>query len=177
MPKLRPFEHKGDFPNVIRYNDINALHNCDSKTAYNLLLKLTIRRWAKDKELVAFHDYFKLQWIDSVFCDWQIFLTPAGYAHTNSPIESYNIKAQFTKRIKHHLKSAMDVFNEVIDYESKNIKKLYKEGKVTQFLKKQAKAISSKLRPCGFKRYEYTQIDGFLATINTETKCCTCQCC
>ena len=24
----------------------------------------------------------------------------------------------------------MDVFNEVIDYESKNIKKLYKEGKV-----------------------------------------------
>ncbi len=64
----------------------------------------------------------------------------------------------------------MDVFNEVIDYESKNIK-----GKVTQFLKKQAKAISSKLRPCGFKRYEYTQIDGFLATINTETKCCTCR--
>ena len=49
---------------------------------------------------------------------------------------------KFTKRIKHHLKSAMDVFNEVIDYESKNIK-----GKVTQFLKKQAKAISSKLRP------------------------------
>ncbi len=84
-----------------------------------------------------------------MFCDWQIFLTPAGYAHTNSPIESYNnkIKAQFTKRLKHHLKSAMDVFNEVIDYESKNIKKLDKEGKVTQFLKKQAKAISSKLRP------------------------------
>ena len=109
-------------------NDINALHNCDSKTAYNLLLKLTIRRWAKDKELVAFHDYFKLQWIDSVFFDWQIFLTPAGYAHTNSPIESYNIKAQFTKRFN-------EVFNEVIDYESKNIKKLYKEGKITQFLK------------------------------------------
>jgi len=69
----------------------------------------------------------------------------------------------------------MDVFNEVIDYESKNIKKLYKEGKVTQFLKKQTKAISSKLRPIGFKRYEYTQIDGFLATINTETKCWTCR--
>jgi hypothetical protein len=60
---------------------------------------------------------------------------------------SNKIKAQFTKRIKHHLKSAMDVFNEVIDYESKNIKKLYKDGKVTQFLKKQDKAISSKLRP------------------------------
>ncbi len=62
----------------------------------------------------------------------QIFLTPACYAHTNGPKESYNnkIKAQFKKRIKHHLKSAMDVFNEVIDYESKNIKKLYKEGKV-----------------------------------------------
>ncbi len=67
-----------------------------------------------------------------MFCDKQIFLTPARYAHTNIPIESSNnkIKAQFTKRIKHHLKSAMDVFNEVIDYESKNIKKLYKEGKV-----------------------------------------------
>jgi hypothetical protein len=40
--------------------------------------------------------------------------------------------------------------------------------------KKQAKAISSKLLPCGLKRYVYTQKDGFLATINTETKCCTC---
>jgi len=71
----------------------------------------------------------------------QKLLIPACYAHTNSPIKSYNnkIKAQFTKRIKNHLKFAMDVFNEVIDYESKNIK-----GKVTQFLKKQAKAISSK---------------------------------
>jgi hypothetical protein len=58
------------------------------------------------------------------FFEVQIFLTPACYAHTNSQIESYNnkIKAQFKKRIKHHLKSAMDVFNEVIDYESKKNK-------------------------------------------------------
>ena len=40
--------------------------------------------------------------------------------------------------------------------------------------KKQAKAISSKLIPCGLKRYVCTQKNGFLVTINTETKWCTC---
>jgi hypothetical protein len=39
----------------------------------------------------------------------------------------------------------MDVFNEVIDYESKNIKKLYKEGKVTQFLKNKLKLLVQSL--------------------------------
>jgi hypothetical protein len=40
--------------------------------------------------------------------------------------------------------------------------------------KKQAKSISSKLRLCSLKRHVYTQKDGFLATINKETKCCPC---
>ena len=35
--------------------------------------------------------------------------------------------------------------------------------------------IRAKLIPCGLNRYEYTQIDGFIATINTETKYCTCR--
>ena len=59
-------------------------------------------------------------------------------------------------------------------YTHENVKKLYKEGKVTQFLKKQAKAFSPKLRHCGLERYVYTQKDGFLAPINAETKFCTC---
>ena len=42
-----------------------------------------------------------------MFCNWQLFKRPVGYATTNrnSPIESYNntIKSQFTHRLKYHM--------------------------------------------------------------------------
>ena len=42
-----------------------------------------------------FVEYFRKQWIVDEFKNWQIFLTSAGYAHTNSPIESHNSLYQF----------------------------------------------------------------------------------
>lgn len=39
-------KHKNPIPAL---NDINALHMRDSETTYNLLLKLILRRWTKDR--------------------------------------------------------------------------------------------------------------------------------
>ena len=58
--------------------------------------------------------------MNSPFTNRQLFVTPVGVAMTNSPIESYSkeIKESFTKRVKHHLKSSLKVFQELINYES-----------------------------------------------------------
>jgi len=61
----------------------------------------------------------------------------------------------------------------VIGYESNNVKKLFFEGKVTKFIKDQAKVICKELISFGLKRYEYKQIDGNIVNINTETKFCS----
>ncbi len=59
----------------------------------------------------------------------------------------------FLIRIKHHLRTAIDVFIKVIEYESNNLKKLLFEGKITKFIKDQAKVICKKLISFGLKRY------------------------
>jgi hypothetical protein len=104
--------------------DIGELHNTLSQSAYDELLSATIIKWKVDIELKSFVEYFQRQWTKSKFCNWQnaFFKTPVGFAMTNSPIESYNntIKESFTKRIKHHLKTAVEVFQDVISYESNN---------------------------------------------------------
>jgi hypothetical protein len=50
---------------------------------------------------------------------------------------------------------------------------LFFEGKVTKFIKDQAKVICKELISFGLKRYEYKQIDGNIVNINTETKFCS----
>jgi hypothetical protein len=63
--------------------------------------------------LERFTAYFEKQWIKSKFNKWQIFWTPAGYAHSNSPIESYNTKKmKFTVRVKYHMIPAITKFQE-----------------------------------------------------------------
>ena len=46
----------------------------------------------KKKSIEAFHVYFKKQWVDSNFSNWQIYQTPLGFTTTNNPKESYNGK-------------------------------------------------------------------------------------
>jgi hypothetical protein len=62
---------------------------------------------------------------------------------TNSPIESYNniIKESFTKRLKHHLTSSVEVFKDVISYESRNDRYLKSEIRVRKYMRDQAKTI------------------------------------
>jgi hypothetical protein len=112
--------------------DIGELHNTLSQSAYDELLSATINKWKVDIELKSFVEYFQRQWTKSKFCNWQLFKTPVGFAMTNSPIESYNntIKESFTKRIKHHLKTAVEVFQDVISYESNNGKEFKSEVRV-----------------------------------------------
>ena len=62
---------------------------------------------------------------------------------TNSPIERYNrtIKDSFTKRIRHHLRSSIEVFEEVVSYESQYLKEFKKESVVKKYMREQAKSI------------------------------------
>jgi hypothetical protein len=103
----------------------------------------TINKWKSDIELKSFVKYFQKQWINSKFCNWQLFNTPVGYAMTNSPIESYNntVKESFTKRVKHHLKTAVEVFQDVVSYESNHGKEFKTEVRVRKYMRIQAKTI------------------------------------
>jgi hypothetical protein len=47
-----------------------------------------IGEW-KDK-CPEFSEYFKKQWLDSKFSNWQLYNVPPGMSTTNSPIESFN---------------------------------------------------------------------------------------
>ena len=62
---------------------------------------------------------------------------------TNSPIESYNniVKESFTKRIKHHLRTAVEVFQDVVSYESNHGKEFKTEIRVRKYMRVQAKTI------------------------------------
>ncbi|RNA33331.1 hypothetical protein BpHYR1_028252 [Brachionus plicatilis] len=61
------------------------------------------------------------QWIDSPFCNWQLFQTPPGYSMSNCPIESYNgkIKKFFTDRTKFNLLPVFELFEQVVKLESR----------------------------------------------------------
>jgi hypothetical protein len=42
------------------------------------MLKFILDKWKKDKELSDFAEYFQRQWVNSKFCNWQLFKTPVG---------------------------------------------------------------------------------------------------
>jgi hypothetical protein len=157
------------------------LRNTLSQSAYDELLSATINKWKVDIELKSFVEYFQRQWTKSKFCNWQLFKTPVGFAMTNSPIESYNntIKESFTKRIKHHLKTAVEVFQDVISYESNNGKEFKSEVRVRKYMREQAKTIIRKKQLIAtnneneFLYKHFNEKLGF-ARINVVTKSCTC---
>ena len=65
---------------------------------------------------------------------------------TNSPIESYNniVKESFTKRVKHHLKTAVEIFQDVVSYESNHGREFKSEVRVRKYMREQAKTIVRK---------------------------------
>ena len=58
-------------------------------------------------------------------------------------IVKYNrdIKESFTKRLRHHLKSTIQVFKDVVSYESLNGKDFKTEVQVKKYMRVQAKTI------------------------------------
>ena len=100
----------------------------------NDLLQATMEKWRNVPLLEHFREYFVKEWVESDFDKWQLFRTSPGLAQTNSPIESHNnqIKISFTKPIKHHLKRSLLVFQELVSYESHNLKEFTMTGRVKQ---------------------------------------------
>ncbi len=161
--------------------DIGELHNTLSLGAYDELLSCTIDKWKKDPELSGFVKYFKEQWVDSKFCNWQIFKVPVGYSMTNSPIERYNrtIKDSFTKRLKHHLKTALEVFQDVVTYESNKSKEFRSEVRVRKYMRDLAKTIILRkqlIATANDSEFLYRHFNKKLglARINTTSKTCSC---
>ena len=68
------------------------------------------------------YKYIKKEWIDSNYCNWQIFRNKSGFANTNSNLESFNntVKRIFTKRQTFYISGAISKIAEVILYYSAN---------------------------------------------------------
>ena len=114
----------------------------------------------------AFHAYFKKQWMESEFCNWQIYQTPPGFTTTNNPIESYNgkLKAFFTNRLKLNLVPPLEIFkNDCIIPESSFAFTYVTQKLVTIPLENKAKHL-----------YEYNHVNGQISTINLSNQTCTC---
>jgi hypothetical protein len=143
-------------------------------------LHIVLSKWKTDNELSEFVIYFERQWINSKYGNWQLFKTPVGFAMTNSPIESYNntIKESFTKRIKYHMKSAVEVFQDIVSYESRQAKEFKNDFRVQNYMRVQAKAIVLKkqliatLNDFEFLYKHFNTKLGF-AKINLNSKSCT----
>ena len=67
--------------------EITQLHKSKSKEEFDILKDCILNRWKEKSNLRNFHDYFVKQWLNSDFSNWQIFLTPPGFANTNNPFE------------------------------------------------------------------------------------------
>ncbi len=80
----------------------------------------------------------------------------------NSTIESYNntIKDSFTRRVKLHFKSSVEVFQDVISYESTNQKEFKINPTVKKYMRFQAKSIltNNKLIPTNNDQFFFTLI-------------------
>ena len=140
-----------------------------------------LNKWKEDSDLTDFVEYFERQWINSKFSNWQLFKVPIGFSMTNSPIESYNnkIKEAFTKRLKHHLTTAIEVFKDAISYESRNGKDFKVEIRVRKYMRDQAKTIIVRkqlIATNSESEYLYKHFDSRLgfARINIDVKSCTC---
>ena len=72
-------------------SDIKNLHFTASLTEFNENKKLIFYKWSQFKNIDFFAKFFIDQWINNE--KTQIFLTPAGVASTNNPIESFIINS------------------------------------------------------------------------------------
>ncbi len=128
--------------------------------------------------MLQFYRYFKTQWIESIFSNWQIFQTLAGFTTTNNPVESYNaiIKRFFTNRLKLNLIPALEIFkNECIEPESSREFHYAKTKEVTACLENKAKKLDeSKFIKIDKHLYQYNHKNGDISTINLTNEKCTC---
>ena len=90
----------------------------------------------------------------------------------NSPIESYNntIKAQFTNRLKFQMIPALEVFSELVIFESVP-RDLVINGKVTKYMRDKTTELERKKKLINIGGGSFTSNEEL---INTNKKTCTC---
>ncbi|OWY90902.1 hypothetical protein PHMEG_00040750 [Phytophthora megakarya] len=69
---------------------IIAMHYSASLLEFYEIRNTIVNQWKRVTELNTFAEYFEKQWIQSRYWRWQAFHTPAGYATTNNPCETFN---------------------------------------------------------------------------------------
>ena len=128
--------------------------------------------------MLQFYRYYKTQCIESIFSNWRIYQTPAGYFTTNNPMESYNaiIKRFFTNRLKFNIIPALEIFkNECIEPESSREFHYAKTKEVTTCLEKKAKKLDeSKFIKLDKHFNQYQHKNGDISSINLTNEKCTC---
>jgi len=102
------------------------LHMCSSERKFEEALEQFSNIYAKSHR--EMYDYIKKEWIDSQYCNWQIFRNKPGFANTNSNLESFNntVKRTFTKRQSFYISGSISKLAEIILYYSIN-KKAFKD--------------------------------------------------
>lgn len=72
--------------------EIKYLSLSDSREKFKSKLENQIREWEQTPvlEAIGFAKYFKKGWVDSTHSNWQVYLTPPGFAMTNNPCEIQN---------------------------------------------------------------------------------------
>ena len=100
--------------------DILQMHLTKNENEFKEKWYKIEKKW-KNLYLTDFLKYFQKQWISSCFSNWQIYHSEPGFATTNNPLEQYNrfIKAHFTNYLSMNIIPALEIFIDLIDYDSK----------------------------------------------------------
>ena len=65
------------------FSSIYRLRNSINKDFYEQRKATLLSDWDSHAEM---HEFSKRQWMDGVFCNWQLYLTPPGIAMSNSRV-------------------------------------------------------------------------------------------
>lgn len=79
-----------DEAGALAYKGVVAMHYAASHSEFIDVHDTIIKQWKQNPVLKAFAEYFSKQWLDSPYWRWQAFHSPAGYATTNNPCETFN---------------------------------------------------------------------------------------
>ena len=133
-------------------------------------------KW-KSWHLTKFAQYFRKQWVDSRFNKWCVHNTPMGYSSTNNPIESYNntIKRFFTNRVRLNVVTALEKFQDAVEYEG-SINSIFNTVKIVNktLVSKAKKLEILKFSTTDNLIFKYSHINGKKSYINVEKKWCSC---
>jgi hypothetical protein len=121
--------------------------------------------------------YLRKQWFEGVFKRWKIYQRPAGYACTNSPIESYNskIKKIYTKRKRLSVYAFIKKMVEIIETESSSKRPFHLKPKPSKKCVEYSYKINKKsyFKPARNNTFNYT-FGEKTHQINGSDKSCSC---